>query len=90
MEDTLMCKIALSVRNYESKELYLNTLILNQRGRPFTKQEIVSFAEQEGIDASLVHTALQRLILKRLIVCSGNKFYVRPIIKKNIVKNIQY
>lgn len=83
-----MCKIALSVVDYESAEVYLNTLILNQRSKPFTENEIVSIAEQEGIAASLVHTVLHKLIRKRVIVCSGSKFYVRPIMKRNIVKKI--
>lgn len=81
-----MCKIALSTIAYESEDLYLNTLILNQRGKSFTERDIISAVEPEGIDPELVRITLQRLIHKGLIICSNGKFYVRPIVRKSTIK----
>lgn len=77
-----MCKILLSNTEYESEELYLNTLILNQRGKPFTEEDIISIVESDGIDSTFVRATLHNLIRKGLVVYSGGKFYVRPISRK--------
>ena len=74
-----MCKLLLSVTAYESKELYLNTLILNHRKKSFTENDINSIVEPEGIDSISVKKALLHLIYKGLVIRSGDKFYVRQI-----------
>lgn len=81
-----MCKITLSPIAYENEDLYLNTLILNQRGKSFTERDIISSVEPEGIDPVVVRITLQRLIHKGLIIYSDGKFYVRPIVRKRMVK----
>ena len=81
-----MGKLLLSTTAYESMDLYLNTLILNQRGKPFTERDIISIVESEGIDSEFVNTTLQNLIRKGLIIRSGNKFYVRPISRKRTLR----
>lgn len=81
-----MCRIQLSTTAYDSKELYLNTLILNQRDKPFTEGYIVSVVEPEGIDTSSVKDALQRLVRKGLVTRSADKFYVRSISRKRKLK----
>lgn len=84
-----MCKIHLSTTAYENKALYLNTLILNQHGKPFTEKDIISVVEPEGIDSELVYATLQTLVRKGLIIHSGSKFYVRPIYRKRTLRTVQ-
>lgn len=80
-----MCKLLLSTSAYESKELYLNTIILNQRRKPFTEKDIISMVEPEGIDSVCVNTTLRHLTRKGLITRSGNKFYVRQIRRNRVL-----
>lgn len=77
-----MCTIKLSTSAYESRDLYLDTLILNQRDKPFTERFILSIVEHEGIEPAIVKDALQRLVCKGLLTRSDNKYYVRSISRK--------
>ena len=84
-----MCRLLLSTSAYESEDLYLNTLILNQRLKPFTENDIISIVESEGIDPKYVKKKLQSLIQQGLVIRAGSKFYVRPISRNRTYKLTQ-
>jgi len=81
-----MCKIKLSESAYANKYLYLNTLILNQRKKPFTEKTIISIVESEGIEPAVVRDALNCLIHKGLVSRIEDKYYVRPFCRKKRFK----
>ena len=81
-----MCKIKLSESAYANKDLYLNTLILNQREKPFTEKTIISIVESEGIEPVVVKDALNCLIHKGLVSRLDDKYYVRTFCRKSRFK----
>jgi hypothetical protein len=68
--------IAMSVPADGTALVNLNRFILSQRGKPFTRDDIVTYAENEHIETDKVDIALGNLFRRGVVVKRGDNFYV--------------
>ena len=67
---------------YTLEKQFLNTIVLNQRGRAFTEQDIsVLVKDKNGISAETIHRVLVELNKRGLIDRVGNKYYTKVVVR---------
>lgn len=78
-----MSKVVFSNKAQVSFVQSLNTIVLNQRGRAFTEQDICSIVnDEDGIHREEINRVISRLNKLGLIYRVGNKYYTKTVARR--------